>query len=251
MTSVALVGLAIAQDTFIFRFQPKVGEKYRYKLSMEDDQGHSTFPEGAKAFKVFKIAGVKDGLYTVHETLEKEDPTGATESKLTATYRIDSLLNSELMYSTRTNEQEGAGAAMAAVVNGCFGLVFPSTPMKLNEETKVPFDAVAMSKKFLPSVPPELTQPSIDGKGERTLVMERVDDKVGYLRVAISFSLNIALVESGTSHHMSMNQSNDQTVSIERSSGMPIKLDRKLNWGMKMGAEGKSITGTLHLERVN
>lgn len=250
MASAALIAFALQQDAVQFTFQPKVGEKYRFALTMEDEAGKPALPEGTKAYNIFKVAGVKEGKYTVHQTIEVTPFGSETQSAPFGSYRIDAQGNTEIIATAEELTPAGDGEAASTIMNGCFGIIFSPTPVKVGEEYQAPLDLIPAIKKYLPAVPPE-SKPVFEGTNVRKFILEKLDAKIGFFKSQIDCVIDISGEDASGRRQVHMEQKCAQATTVDRATGMPIKIDRKYSMVIKSGGKSNSIAGTVHLTRAN
>ena len=245
MLSVALVGIVLVQDSVTFRFQPKVGEKYRYAATMVDGEGHSMIPASLKAFTIFKIAGQKEDKFTIHEMSD----SGVGEPRLIASFRADSLLKSEVIGTDQPTDEGAAGATMAGQVLGVLGLQFSSTPVKVGDSWKPAIDAKAIGKAFVEGTTHD-SAAKVEAEGSMTITLQKLEEKTGTFQSIMHLQIATVVEENGLMHHLGLTMDCDQTTMLDRTTGIPSKIERKIIMSMKIDSDTTVSTKVLSLIRV-
>lgn len=237
------------QDTVQFKFQPTLGDKYRYSMGMTDEAGNSMLPPDSKSFAVFKVAGVKEGKYTIHETMEGTGPDGKPASQLIASFRVDPLLNSEMIATDQKTDEGAAGAAMAGKLLGCFGVTFSESSVKVGDSWKPPVDANTLAKEFFAATLPDPNL-KVDAEGGVTMTLEKLEEKSGSIKSVMHAKFDATAAEKGQTHHAIVTIDCDQTSVVDRATGVPSKIDRKFTMSLKVDAENQATTLIMHLARI-
>ncbi|MBI1332514.1 MAG: hypothetical protein GC165_06510 [Armatimonadetes bacterium] len=248
MLNAYIAGFAIQQDAFQFKFQPQVGVKYRYNMTMTDENGTSQIPKDAKLFSVFKVAGLKDGKFTIHQFID-DDPSGKTEPRRLLSFRADSLLNTEALSTSEETDAGVAGQLLAFKLIGAFGFAYNSSPVKVGDTWKPPFDAAAIAKDFIAATMPDANS-KIDAEGNVSVSLDKLDEKVGTFKSLIHLKMDVTVDAEGQTHRLTMNLDCEQTATADRATGVPAEIDRKFDMTMKADAESHSMKLVMHLVRV-
>ncbi len=247
MISLALFAISIHQDTATFQFHPKVGESYRYEMSMEDASGAPLLSKEGKFYSIFKVAELKEGKYKVIQTTEALFPGQKADSRLQGTYRIDSSMNTEVIPNDGEKKTLAGVEVFATTVNGCFGLLFPPDSMKVGQKWKAPLDIVPVAKDNMKGLVPNGTY---DGTCNRSFTLDALDAKKGIIKSQIDCAVDISGTENGVKRQARIEQIFAQTTQIDLATGMPIKLDRKFSLTLTSGTQRKEMNMIIHLNRV-
>lgn len=247
ISAVALIaGFAVKQEGIGVRFNPKIGEKYRYKVELKDPQTNLEITPGLKTFAIFKVAGFKDGRYTIHQTTESQSPDQVPEVRLDSTYRVDSQLNSELITDSAASSVDLVKGIVYDLA-GCFLITFNSDPMKLNEAWKVPFDFAGLQKKYLSKGGDTTVIERMTGGGDKTTTLLKYDDKIAEFTSKLNLKLMFRELDESTSTVIS---TYDVHTTVDRTLGLPIKLENTVVVEISSGVKKQTTTVNVQMERV-
>lgn len=240
-----LIGAAIHQDAVTLKFVPKVGEKYRYATTMTDEDGTNLIPAETKVFTVFKVAGEKDGLYTMHQSSEIKD----VEPRLVLTIKVNSSLIGPVIGSDQPTEEALAGAIMAGRVIGIFGVQFDSKPVKAGDTWTSSIDPKSIAKDFVLGTTHDETA-KIESDGSINYTLDKLDETTATVHSVIHFSMSTQVEDNGQVHKLAMSMDVDQVTKIDRASGIPTGFDRTIKMKNKMDSDTTTSTKVLHLVRI-
>ncbi|MBS1703766.1 MAG: hypothetical protein JST12_19030 [Armatimonadetes bacterium] len=249
MISTLVAGLSLAQDAVQFKFQPKIGTEYRYRLTMEDENGKPQILDSMKLWGVFKATEVKDGWYTMQYNLVTKTPQGEEKSEPQDIYKVNSSLETQFVKSfTAKDKGSEMGERSEAFVNGRFGVRFSPEAVKLDQEWKDMLDVPAFGKEYLASVFPG-SRVTFQGTGDRSNTLMKVEAKQGTIHSLNHLDLHIVGDANGTKMEVSLKEMCDQTSVIDREIGVPVRIDRKFELTMTAGPRSQKLSGTLHMVR--
>ena len=212
---------------------------------MTDEDGHEMIPPGHKMYSAFKVAGQKDDKFTVH-LLNTQD---SGEPNVVGTFRVLPTLRSEMIATDQATDEGAAGASLAVNLIGAFGLEFSDKPVKAGDTWNPPFDAKAIGAAFIEGTTHSTTA-KVDSEGSVTITLQKLDEKSGTFLSTMHVKFSSDLQEGGQTHHVTFTMDCDQTTVIERTSCIPISIDRKIKMLMKADAETQATSLIMHLVRV-
>ncbi len=240
-----ILGLGPVHDDgpIALRFRPAVGEKYRYQLRLEDDKG-SFIPAGSQASLVYKIAGIKSGVYTIVTSFEKDGHAVSPSKAPPQTFSVDQFLH--CMKEAQTFGVSPGPDLLATDLAGKFGVRFPSTLPKVGQswttdESKGPWlkrvldfanvdkSKVAESPASVQMTVGDLTSTTVEIRTKMTAFLKLSDKKD-----SLTFDF------SGT-----------QTALFDLKTGMPISLCRVAKMKVKFPGDEFEDSSMLQLSRVS
>ena len=249
MISAVLAILSTRYDELPIIFQPKIGTKYRYQTTEFDGEGKIVIPEFVSLVTIFKIAGFKDGQYTVHQLLEYTVKGKIQEPELRSTFQIDSGLRSK-MTSTVGGKVSDSAMAIGNAIGAQFLVTFPKEFPAQEKESSEKLDLTKFVKSMFPTIPEDQLFLFSKIEGNRTSTLENFDALSATFRAKTSFSIVVTPPEESGGSNVGLTCDVGGKVVIERSSGMPLDYNAKTTIVATFGKETLPIKVTGHLVRI-
>jgi hypothetical protein len=252
MLPAILTILSVQTQESPLRFQPKVGEKYRFQATVDEVSGAIGIPADMNLFLTFKVAGIKDGKFTVHQLFEysaKAAKSPTSDPILKATFQIDELLKAK----TLANPSAGANADVAAAIGDAIGSVFlinfPKDFPVVGKEVVDKLDLTKFVQSMFASIPPEELFLHTELDGTRKTTLKAFDARTATFDSSLSIKIKVTPPEGAGADSGGMTVDASGTVVIERSTGFPSDYVMKMKIVVSEGSKSETMNVGMHLFR--
>jgi hypothetical protein len=233
-------------DTFLFA--PKVGEKFYYSLEMTDEKGAPMMGE-LKPWLVFKVAGVRDGIFTVITNLEVKSEGGGQVPFRYQTYYVNREGKWRMEKDTKADKFDFLTQIVSTTLDGYTPGLFVGKNFEANAQLEESFKMSDLLQDMIAKTGFDPSVMSIKENGRRISKVKKLTAEQVQIENRLDLSLNIGDQDEKVTHlDMMLKVQFDTT--YDRSNGMPFESLRRIEYKVEEANDGAKGVKIERLKRT-
>ena len=197
---------------------------------------------------IFKIAGIKDGLYTVHQLDEISSKNHTPDPELRSTTQIDEFMKTKILANPGATADPDISTAIANAIGSNFLINFPKEFPEIGKEMVDKLDLTKFVQAMFKTIPPDELFSHSELDGTRKTTLQKFDATSATFGSSLAIKIKVTPPEESGVPVGSFSVDASGTVVIDRLTGMP--WDYKIQMKINVLENGKTETLNLGMHLI-